>query len=80
MTKEQLMEQEQAFIQDQQNLWEQWEQHEVNKPVLYAEYIDWRGYWIISNPDRAELPIFYAHDIQAEIAKLSDDYNIVKVG
>ena len=25
MTKEQLMEQEQAFIQDQQNLWEQWE-------------------------------------------------------
>ena len=25
MTKEQLMEQEQAFIQDQQALWEQWE-------------------------------------------------------
>ena len=25
MTKEQLMEQEQAFIQDQQNLWKQWE-------------------------------------------------------
>ena len=27
MTKEQLMEQEQAFIQDQQNLWEQWERN-----------------------------------------------------
>ena len=26
-----------------------------NKPVLYAEYIDWRGYWIISNPSRADL-------------------------
>ena len=68
---------EQEFIEDQQALWEQ---HEDNKPVLYAEYIDWRDNWIISNPDRADLPIFYAHDIQAEIAKLSEEYNIVKVG
>lgn len=49
-----------------------------NKPVLYAEYIDWRKYWIISNPDRADLPIFYTHDIDAEIAKLSEEYSIVK--
>ena len=51
---------------------------EDNREVLYAKYIDWRNYWIISNPDRADLPIFYAHDIDNEITKLSDKYNIVK--
>lgn len=56
------------------------EQREDKRPVLYAEYIDWRNYWIISNPERADLPIFYAHDIQAEIEKRSDEYNIIKVG
>lgn len=55
------------------------ENYKDNKQVLYAEYIDWRKYWIISNPNRADLPIFYAHDIDAEIAKLSEEYHIVKV-
>ena len=80
MTKEQLMEQE--FIQDQQNLWEQWEQHE-SKTRLNAEFVSYMNAWRVYDPKHYAQSIAYVddEDMQAEIEHCAErGYELIKVG
>lgn len=82
MTKEQLMEQEQAFIQDQQNLWEQWKQHEP-KTRLNAEFIPHMNAWRVYDPKHYAQSVAYVddEDMQAEIEHCAErGYELIKVG